>query len=135
MRTPKCRVLLIEDDSLVAFDTGAQLEHALAVTVFGHRYDGAALAGLFEASPPALMLIDLCPWQEDRIETVRAAMAAGIGVVIGTVFDEARKGVSGLEEIPVLVKPYDPSRLVEIVRRELSKRHPCFRPSERMHAV
>lgn len=135
MRTPKCRVLLVEDDSLVAFDTGAQIEQALAVMVFGHRYDGLALAELFDADPPELMVIDLSPWQQDRIETARAAIAAGTAVVVGTVFDEARNGIAGLEDIPVLVKPYDPVRLVEIVRRELSGRHPCFRTSEQMHAV
>lgn len=135
MKTPKCLVLVVEDDSLIGFDTGAQIEQALAVSVLCHRFDAAALGELFHTGPPDLMLIDLCPWQLDRLALVRLAQTRGVGVVIGTVLDEARNGIAGLPDVPVLVKPYDPVRLVETVETRLAAIHPCRGLIEQMPAL
>ncbi len=103
MKNPKCLVLVVEDDSLIAFDTGAQIEQALAV--------------------------------HDRLAIVRLAQACGVSVVIGTVLDEARNGIAGLRDVPVLVKPYDPVRLVETVESRLAAIHPCRGLTEQMPAL
>jgi DNA-binding response OmpR family regulator len=135
MKNPKCLVLVVEDDSLIAFDTGAQIEQALAVSVVCHRFDEEALDELLRTGPPDLMLIDLCPWQHDRLAIVRLAQACGVSVVIGTVLDEARNGIAGLRDVPVLVKPYDPVRLVETVESRLAAIHPCRGLTEQMPAL
>jgi DNA-binding NtrC family response regulator len=133
MKKPNGVVLVVEDDSIIAFDTGATLEHALGVIVRRCPFNSAAVAEILTAEPPNMMLIDVCPWQTDRLEIVRYAVAAGIGVLIGTVCDEARHGIAGHEAIPVLVKPYNPLRLVGLARRILASHSRC-RPNEQMPA-
>jgi DNA-binding response OmpR family regulator len=127
------RVLIMEDDSLIAFDVAATLERHLKVPVFWRRFDASVLARLLATDPPDLMMIELYPWQDDRFKLVRAAIAAGSRVLIGTVSDEARNGMAGLDGIPVLVKPYDPGRLTELAKQELAA-HSRSRPSEQMPA-
>jgi DNA-binding response OmpR family regulator len=128
------RVLIVEDDSLIAFDTGNTLERALGMRALLRRFDLAELAISLNDDPADLMIIDLCSDQQDRLKLVRLAMAAGTSVVIGTVCDEDRNGVAGYESIPVIVKPYDPVRLVQIVEAELGPCDPGTCVSERMPA-
>ncbi len=134
MKQPSGAVLVVEDDSIIAFDTAETLEQGLGIVVRRLRFDKAAIAEILTAEPPDLMLIDLCPWQKDRLEAVRSATAAGTAVLIGTVCDEARHGIAGHETVPVLVKPYDPKRLVEMIKRELATHSRC-RPNEQMPAM
>ena len=133
MKHPDCVVLVVEDDSIIAFDTAATLERALGVAVRRRSFGSVDIREILSMEPPDLLVIDLCPWQGDRLELVRVAVAAGIGVLIGTVCDEARHGIAGHEAIPVLVKPYDPDRLVVLAKRELAAHYRC-RPSEQMPA-
>lgn len=133
MKQPDCVVLVVEDDSIIAFDTAATLERALGIVVRRRPFDSAAIAEILRVEPPDLMVIDLCPWHADRLEIVRSAVAAGTRVLIGTVCDEARHGIAGHEAIPVLVKPYNPERLVKLARREIASHSRC-RPNEQMPA-
>ncbi len=133
MKQPSGAVLVVEDDSIIAFDTAATLEQALGLVVRHRPFDSVAIREILSMEPPDLMVIDLCPWQTERLEAVRIAIAAGIPVLIGTVCDEARHGIAGHESIPVVVKPYDPDRLVVLVMRELVAHSRC-RPNEQMPA-
>jgi len=128
------RVLIVEDDSLIAFDTGNTLEQALGADVTLRRFDLGELSDLLKNGYADLMMIELCADQEDRLDLVRIASMAGTSVVIGTVCDEDRNGVRGYEHIPVIVKPYDPDRLVQIVKAELGPCAPGSCLSERMPA-
>jgi DNA-binding response OmpR family regulator len=119
MSIDRKRVLVVEDDSLIAFDTGATLEQGLCANVTLSRFDLAKLTSFLNAEPADLMMIDLCSDQHDRLNLVRLALAAGTKVVIGTVCDEDRHGVKGFEQIPVIVKPYDPARLLNLVKNRL----------------
>ena len=115
MNLHRKRVLIVEDDSLIAFDTGNTLERALGAEVTLRRFDDG-LSNSLASDPADLMLIDLCGDQDDRLKLVRLAMSAGTAVIIGTVCDEDRNGVTGFEQLPVIVKPYDPARLVRLVK-------------------
>lgn len=127
-------VLVVEDDSLIAFDTGATIEHALGANVTLSRFDLAKLSTFLNAERADLMMIDLCSDQLDRLKLVHLAIAAGIKVVIGTVCDEDRHGVKGFEQIPVIVKPYDPARLVTLVKNRLCPGDPGHHVSARTPA-
>jgi DNA-binding response OmpR family regulator len=128
------RVLIVEDDSLIAFDTGNTLERALGARITLRRFDLSELSASLKTDPADLMIIDLCADQNDRLKLVRLALSAGTPVVIGTVCDEDRHGLKGYEQIPVLVKPYDPARLVQIVKSELRPCDPGRCLNERMPA-
>jgi DNA-binding response OmpR family regulator len=133
MNLHRKRVLIVEDDSLIAFDTGNTLERALGAEVALRRFDDG-LSNSLASDPADLMLIDLCGDQDDRLKLVRLAMSAGTAVIIGTVCDEDRNGVTGFEQLPVIVKPYDPARLVRLVKAELGPCDPGACLSERMPA-
>lgn len=115
MNIPQSHLLLVEDDSLIAYDIARtlEIEGALSVTIV--KYDPHTILESIRNTRPDVILLEVCQWQEDRFALMRQIADEGIPVIAGTICDEYRDGVTGFEDVPVLIKPYDPGKLLSML--------------------
>lgn len=115
MNTPQSHLLLVEDDSLIAFDIARTLETESSLSVAVVKYDPKTILESIRHTRPDVILLEVYQCQEERFALMRQIADAGIPVIAGTVCDEYRDGVTGFEDVPVLIKPYDPGKLLSLL--------------------
>lgn len=117
------RILLIEDDALIAEIIGDELtRHGYQVTVGS---DGASGLAAFTAHEPALVLLDLVLPDRDGLDllTEMRARSAAVPIVIltsrsagGELVEAFRRGADDY-----VTKPFRPDELIERIRARLRR--------------
>ena len=112
---PERRILVVEDEALVAMLVEDALLDAGFAMIGPARSVAQAMASLDEETPDAVVL-DLNLGGETSLGVADALIARGIPFVVATGY-----GAAGLPEshrhVPVLPKPYDPGDLIAILDR------------------
>jgi CheY-like chemotaxis protein len=110
-----CRILVVEDEALVAMLVEDALLDAGA-TVIGPAATVAEALVLLKAGPPSAAVLDLNLAGEASTPIADALTALGVPFVVATGY-----GAEGLPEghaaVPVLAKPYDPDELTAMLHR------------------
>ena len=108
------RILLVEDDLVIAFDLSDQIE-ALGHTVLTARDVPAALA-ILESGAPALALLDVNLGNGATSAPIAEALAARcIPFVLAT--GEEGETVPGFPDAPILRKPFGERELHDVLTR------------------
>ncbi len=114
IREIRVRLLVIDSHYLVAMEAEQVLGEALGclVTIAMPRdVDTLLMEGAFD-----VMLIDIDFVTEALWGRIQRLRQAGAGFVFTSVDSRHRSGVPGFQGIPVVLKPFDDERLVEVVR-------------------
>ncbi|WEF24216.1 HWE histidine kinase domain-containing protein [Paracoccus sp. S3-43] len=99
------RVLLVEDQTLIAMSLQAELEdHGLHVT--GRAATVAAALALIQADPPDLAVLDVNLTAEDSLPVAETLRARTIPFVFATGYGRDIGLPEGFAEIPIVGKPY-----------------------------
>lgn len=108
------RVLIVEDELLVAMDYEEMLRHAGCVVIGPVARQAKALA-LLERGPPDVAVLDLNLAGERSTPLAEALAARGVPFVIVTGYSEKTPGDPVLAGAPRLAKPVRPKELVQAI--------------------
>lgn len=117
----RVRLLVIDSHYLVAMEAEQVLGQAFGCSVvigMPREIDGLLERGDFDI---ALIEIDFV--QNSYGGRIQRLREAGAGFVFTSVDSHHRSGVPGFKGIPVVLKPFDDERLVEVVREVYSARN------------
>jgi two-component system, response regulator PdtaR len=122
--TARTRILVVEDDHLVAMDLEAALRDA-GFAVVGTAATAEEAIALARAERPALAIMDIrLAGARDGIDAaLELFRAQGLRCIFATAHSDAATKQRALPARPLgwLAKPYHPRVLVETVRRALSE--------------
>lgn len=117
-----CRILLVEDDLLIAMDL-EELLRDLGCDVIGPcgRLDQA-----LDAASPKLdgAIVDLNLRGEYSFPVIERLQAYGVPTVICSGYVELPEMRARLDGMPVLSKPYNPERLIEVIAESVDTTEP-----------
>lgn len=125
------RILVVDDDTALAEMLGIVLSSEGFDPAF--CADGSEALGVFRATRPDLVLLDLMLPGSDGVEVCRAIRAeSGVPIIMLTAKSDTADVVTGLEvgADDYVVKPFDPKELVARVRTRL--RPPLAPPGSRL---
>jgi len=113
----KIHILVVEDDPLIGFDLAVELEGA-GFTVIGVAPTVDRALYLLERHPCDLAVLDVNLGQETSAPIARALVAADVPfvAVTGYAVDQCPEEFA---RAPLLSKPFQTSRLVAALRRQL----------------
>ena len=114
MDTTFLRILVVEDEYLIAMDAERILSDSFACTIelSNRREFAKALA----SSPYHIVVLDTGASLDELPEEIARIVETGAAVVLTTSDNELIEGLPGFDTIAVLAKPYDDDRLIEVVR-------------------
>lgn len=109
------RILAVDDELLIAMDVDHILRSALSCSVDVGGY--AAVEERLSSTPPYdIVIFDTDVPLDELGRLVERARAAGTSVVFGSASDLYHDGVPGMEDVPVIPKPYESERMIETIR-------------------
>ncbi|QUS35143.1 HWE histidine kinase domain-containing protein [Falsirhodobacter algicola] len=108
----EAHVLLLEDQLLIAMDVEAMLEEAGFTRISLARNVAQALE-ILETGGVELAMLDVNLGHETSIPVAEALRARAIPFVFATGYDEGSALPGGMQDVPVVRKPYDADNLVE----------------------
>jgi DNA-binding NarL/FixJ family response regulator len=115
----RTRLVVVDDDALVRSGLRLMLDGADGIEVVGEASDGGAVAGVLDAHPADVVLMDLRMPGVDGIEATRRVRArpAAPAVVVLTTFDSEEEVVGALHAgaSGYLLKDMAPERIVAAV--------------------
>ena len=115
------RILIVEDDAILAEATAALLDH------IGHRVVGIAddmmsALSIARVADPDLVLMDITLANgSDGIETARRLQAQSSAQVVfmsGNRDHQTRERAAAVGPVGFLVKPFSPQQLIDIVDKQ-----------------
>ncbi|CCE09896.1 putative two component-response regulator receiver (CheY-like protein) [Bradyrhizobium sp. STM 3843] len=114
----RARILIVEDDPLIGFDLAVELEHA-GFAVVGVAPSVAKALTLFEQHGCDLAILDVNLGRETSAPIASMLAAAHVPFigVTGYLVDQCPPEFSA---VPLLSKPFQTTRLVAELRRQLS---------------
>ncbi|HWP39419.1 MAG TPA: response regulator [Tepidisphaeraceae bacterium] len=124
MRQNHCDVLVVEDDAAINELVGAYVQ--LAGYEYRRALDGGSGLRQAQQHPPGLVLLDLMLPDADGFEVCRQLKrdrrTASVPVIILTALNDEHSRRRGLEcgAADYLTKPFDPDRLIDLIRRHAS---------------
>lgn len=113
-------ILVAEDEALIAMDIQTLLENA-GYRVVGLANTPNAALTLFNQTQPDLALLDINLGGKDIFGTASALSAQGTKVVFLT-GHSSKKLPETLRHHPMVGKPYQPEKLLEVIAAELSRK-------------
>jgi DNA-binding NarL/FixJ family response regulator len=121
--TPSPRILIVEDDYLVALELQAGLAHA-GFDVVGVAMSAREAINLAKSAQPALAIVDVrIAGTRDGVETaIELFRDYGIRSIFATAHADAETRARAQPASPLawLAKPYSASRLIPLIRDALS---------------
>lgn len=114
------RVLLVEDNLLIAMDAEDQLRRLGAEAVDVASSVQAALR-LLEQARPDIALLDVNLGRENSFPVADALLARGVPFVFATGYGEANMFPERFRQLPVLSKPYAPAEMRLALLRRLGE--------------
>ena len=116
----KARILVVEDEALIAMDLQALLEDA-GYDVLGPANTSEAALALIDGNEPDVALLDVNLGRSDAFG-VATALAQTKTEVIFLTGHTAHKLPQAHRHLPLVSKPYLPQVLLQAVARALEKR-------------
>jgi len=113
----KIHILIVEDDPLIGFDLAVELE-AAGFSVVGVAPTVDRALHLLERHPCDLAVLDVNLGQETSAPIARALVAADVPFVAVTGYS-VEQCPEEFARAPLLSKPFQTSRLVAALRRQL----------------
>lgn len=108
---PPGRVLVVEDEVLVAMDLEALLTEA-GYEVLGPAPSVSCALRLLEAATPRAALLDLNLAGRTSAPVADALRRLGVPFLVVTGYSDARLEAPNLRDVPLIRKPYDPDQLL-----------------------
>jgi len=120
MSRGNARILVVEDEALIAMDLQALLEEA-GYDVLGPANSSAAALALIDAAEPDVALLDVNLGRSDAFG-VASVLSERRTEVIFLTGHTAHKLPQAHRHLPLVSKPYLPEVLLQAVKRALEKR-------------
>jgi len=119
MDKPLLRTLVVDDEPLATERLQLLLARIGGVDLVGTASDGEAACRMAQALSPDLLLLDIAMPGLDGIDVARALRGQGDGpaVIFVTAFDQFAVAAFDVEAVDYVVKPVDPARLEQGLRR------------------
>jgi CheY-like chemotaxis protein len=114
------RILVVEDEALIAMDLQALLEDA-GYKVIGPANSSAAALALIDAEPPDVALLDVNLGRSDAFG-VASVLSDRKTEIIFLTGHTAHKLPPAHRHLPLVSKPYLPQVLLQAIERALEKR-------------
>ncbi len=112
------RILVAEDDAILAFDLGITLQKAGA-KILGPTLTLAHTLTLAQTAPLSAAVLDVSLRDEDVFPAAHTLMGRGVGIVFYTGYAAVEQLKRDWPDAQVLTKPTPARLLVEAVRRVL----------------
>jgi DNA-binding response OmpR family regulator len=113
------RILIAEDDAILAFDLGIILQKAGA-QILGPTLTLSHALSLAQSAPLSAAVLDVSLRNEDVFPAARELKGRGVGIVFYTGYAAVDQLKRDWPEAQVLIKPTPARLLVEAVRRALN---------------
>jgi CheY-like chemotaxis protein len=117
-------VLVVEDEPLIALDLKEELEQA-GFTVVGPAFKLSEGLELASDASVDVALLDVNLGRETSAPVAARLRARGIPFLFTTGYSDQGLIPVDLQDVPRLSKPYQFSRLVEVIRKIARRRAPC----------
>ncbi len=111
------QVIIVDDERLAREELAALLEAAGGVTIIGQAGNASAAAALLEATHPDVLFLDIEMPGRNGFELLESLPKPPLEVVFVTAYNEFALRAFGVNAIDYLLKPVNPLRLEETLRR------------------